>query len=127
MMEFFGTTLEWCGFLSAINVWQVFGMVFAMCPVLRASTVSYAGVAHFSKHSLEYPLNFWSQSKKNQYVASGTPLFGQIQGGKRGERKNQGMGVPGAPPHGSQCPTSLQGGLSETHTQTPPSHNGQKG
>ena len=38
--------------------------VFAMCPALRGSTVSYAGVAHFPKHSLEYSLNFWSQSKK---------------------------------------------------------------
>ena len=32
--------------------------VFAMCPALRGSTVSYAGVAHFPKHSLEYSLNF---------------------------------------------------------------------
>ena len=38
--------------------------VFAMCPALRGSTVSYAGDAHFPKHSLEYSLNFWSQSKK---------------------------------------------------------------
>ena len=38
--------------------------VFAMCPALRGSTVSYAGVAHFPKHSLEYSLDFWSQSKK---------------------------------------------------------------
>ena len=37
---------------------------FAMCPALRGSTVSYAGDAHFPKHSLEYSLNFWSQSKK---------------------------------------------------------------
>ena len=35
--------------------------VFAMCPALRGSTVSYDGVAHFPKHSLEYSLNFWSQ------------------------------------------------------------------
>ena len=35
--------------------------VFAMCPALRGSTVSYAGDAHFPKHSLEYSLNFWSQ------------------------------------------------------------------
>ena len=41
--------------------------VFAMCPALRGSTVSYAGVAHFPKHSLEYSLNFWSQSKKKRY------------------------------------------------------------
>ena len=34
--------------------------VFAMCPALWGSTVSYAGVAHFSKHSLEYSLNFRS-------------------------------------------------------------------
>ena len=40
--------------------------VFAMCPALRGSTVSYAGVAHFPKHSLEYSLNFWSQSKKKK-------------------------------------------------------------
>ena len=40
--------------------------VFAMCPALRGSTVSYAGDAHFPKHSLEYSLNFWSQSKKHQ-------------------------------------------------------------
>ena len=33
--------------------------VFAMCPALRGSTVSYAGVAHFPKQSLEYSLNFW--------------------------------------------------------------------
>ena len=39
---------------------------------LRGSTVSYAGVAHFPKHSLEYSLNFWSQSKKisSQYLVS---------------------------------------------------------
>ena len=40
--------------------------VFAMCPALRGSTVSYAGVAHFPKHSLEYSLNLWSQSKKKK-------------------------------------------------------------
>ena len=38
--------------------------VFAMCPALQGSIVSYAGVAHFPKQSLEYSLNFWSQSKK---------------------------------------------------------------
>ena len=38
--------------------------VFAMCPALRGSAVSYAGDAHFPKHSLEYSLNFWSQSIK---------------------------------------------------------------
>ena len=38
--------------------------VFAMRPALRGSTVSYSGVAHFPKHSLEYSLNFWSRSKK---------------------------------------------------------------
>ena len=32
--------------------------VFAMCPALRGFTVSYAGVAHFPKHSFEYSLNF---------------------------------------------------------------------
>ena len=45
--------------LYACELW-----VFAMCPALRGSTVSYAGDAHFPKHSLEYSLNFWSQSKK---------------------------------------------------------------
>ena len=30
-------------------------------PRLRGSTVSYAGDAHFPKHSLEYSLNLWSQ------------------------------------------------------------------
>ena len=40
--------------------------VFAMCPALRGSTVSYAGDAHFPKQSLEYSLNFWSQSKKKR-------------------------------------------------------------
>ena len=39
--------------------------VFATCPALRGSTVSYAGVAHVSKNCLEYSMNFWSQSKKN--------------------------------------------------------------
>ena len=42
--------------------------VSAMCPALRGSTVSYAGVAHFPKHSLEYSLNFWSQSKKTKQI-----------------------------------------------------------
>ena len=37
-----------------------------MCLALRGSTVSYAGDAHFPKHSLEYSLNFWSQSKKKE-------------------------------------------------------------
>ena len=45
--------------LYACELW-----VFAMCPALRGSTVSYAGDTHFPKHSLEYSLNFWSQSKK---------------------------------------------------------------
>ena len=35
-----------------------------MWPALRGSTVSYAGDAHFSKHNLEYSLNFWSLLKK---------------------------------------------------------------
>ena len=34
--------------------------VFATCPALRGSTVSYAGDAHFPKQSLEYSLNLWS-------------------------------------------------------------------
>ena len=46
---------------TACELW-----VFAMCPALRGSTVSYTGVAHFPKHSLEYSLNFRSQSKKNK-------------------------------------------------------------
>jgi hypothetical protein len=41
-----------------------------MCPAVRGSTVSYAGDAHFPKHSLEYSLNFWSQSKKKAYTSS---------------------------------------------------------
>ena len=38
-----------------------------MCPAFWGSTVSYAGVAHFPKHSLEYSLSFWNQPppKKN--------------------------------------------------------------
>ena len=47
--------------LYACELW-----VFAMCPALRGSTVSYAGDAHFPKHNLEYSLNFWSQSKKKK-------------------------------------------------------------
>ena len=43
---------------------SMLGDMFAMCPALRGSTVSYAGDAHFPKHSLEYSLNFWTQSKK---------------------------------------------------------------
>ena len=40
--------------------------VFAICPALRGSTVSYVGDTHFPKHSLEYSVNFWSQSKKRK-------------------------------------------------------------
>ena len=47
--------------LYACELW-----VFAMCPDLQEYTVSYAGDAHFPKHSLEYSLNFWSQSKKKK-------------------------------------------------------------
>ena len=46
--------------------------VFAMCPALRGSTVSYAGDAYFPKHSVEYSLNFWSQSKKKSITARNT-------------------------------------------------------
>ena len=46
---------------------------FAMCPALRGSTVSYAGDAHFPKHSLEYSLNFWSQSKKKKEKKKRSP------------------------------------------------------
>ena len=42
--------------------------VFATCPALRGSTVSYAGVAHVSKNCLEYSLNFWSHSKKKIFM-----------------------------------------------------------
>ena len=31
-----------------------------MCPALRGSIVSYDGVPHFPKHTVEYSLNFWS-------------------------------------------------------------------
>ena len=48
--------------------------VFAMCPALRGSTVSYAGDAHFAKHSLEYSLNFWSQPKKKKNTVSASFL-----------------------------------------------------
>ena len=47
--------------LYACELW-----VFAMCPALRGSTVSCAGDAHFPKHTLEYSLNFRSQSKKKK-------------------------------------------------------------
>ena len=57
--------------------------VFAMCPALRGSTVSYAGDAHFPKHSLEYSLNFWSQSKKKKLP--GVPLLGFAPWGAGGE------------------------------------------
>ena len=43
--------------------------VFAMCPALWGSTVSYTGDAHFSQHNLEYSLNFWSQSRKKKNCA----------------------------------------------------------
>ena len=38
--------------------------VFAMCPALPGSTVSYAGVAHVSKNCFEFSINSWSWSKK---------------------------------------------------------------
>ena len=34
----------------------------------RWVTLSYAGDAHLPKHSLEYSLNFWSQSKKKKHT-----------------------------------------------------------
>ena len=34
---------------------------------LCLKTVSYAGDAHFPKHSLEYSLNFWIQSKQKKF------------------------------------------------------------
>ena len=51
--------------LYACELW-----VFAMCPALRGSTVSYAGDTHFPKHILQYSLNFWSQSKKKTKTGS---------------------------------------------------------
>ena len=48
-----------------------------MCPALRGSTVSYAGGAHFPKHSLE-SLNFWSQSKKKMKFTKGNIELGQF-------------------------------------------------
>ena len=54
------TTLE-SPLVYACELW-----VFAMCPASRGSTVSYAGDAHVPKHSLEYSLNFWSQSQKKK-------------------------------------------------------------
>ena len=55
----------------ACELWVV-----AMCPALRGSTVSYAGVAHFPKHSLEHSLNFWSQSKKMHLHNTWAPNIG---------------------------------------------------
>ena len=55
--------------------------VFAMCPTLRESTVSYAGDAHFAKHSLEYSLNFWSQPKKKERSDDGVLLSDRKQQG----------------------------------------------
>ena len=34
--------------------------VFATCPAMRGSTVSYVGVAHVFKNCLEYSVNCWS-------------------------------------------------------------------
>ena len=42
----------WARHLPAVHRWP------------STTTVSYVGDAHFPKHSLEYSLNFWSQSKK---------------------------------------------------------------
>ena len=53
--------------------------VFAMCPALRGSTVSYAGVAHFPKQSLEYSLNLWSQSKKQKRKKPVTNLIQALE------------------------------------------------
>ena len=71
----------------------------APCPA--GSTVSYAGVAHFPKQSLEYSLNFWSQSKK----------------------KNLGGHCPPSPLHsyGGGCElTSMSRGTVPMHSQQPP-------
>ena len=65
--------------LYACELW-----VFAMCPALRGSTVSYAGDAHFPKHSLEYSLNFWSQSKKKKYLHDFHPIWVSGRGGGGG-------------------------------------------
>ena len=61
--------------LYACELW-----VFAMCPALRGSTVSYAGDAHFPKHSLEYSLNFWSQSKKKKVTVVLSPVLSPVHG-----------------------------------------------
>ena len=41
------------GVLTFRELW-----VFATCPALRGSIVSYAGVAHVSNNCLEYSMNF---------------------------------------------------------------------
>ena len=48
ILHFFSPTALESPLVYACELW-----VFAMCPALRGSTVSYAGVAHFPKHSLE--------------------------------------------------------------------------
>ena len=69
--------------------------VFAMCPALRGSTVSYAGVAHFPKHSLEYSLNFWSPVKKKK-------------------KKERGLGHPRRGAIGNWHTHRVQGGVKKT-------------
>ena len=49
---------------------------------LRGSTLSYAGVTHFPKHSLEYSLNFWSQSRKKIDVSAEVPLDPLVDGSR---------------------------------------------
>ena len=75
-MAFLPTTSE-SPLVYACELW-----VFAMCPALRGSTVSYARDAHFPKHSLEYSLNFWSWSKKKKETRpsqSASAWYGKVK------------------------------------------------
>ena len=65
-LDFILTALGYADDTYGVAVYACEPWVFAMCPALRGSTVSYAGDAHFAKHSLEYSLNFWSQPKKKR-------------------------------------------------------------
>ena len=54
---------------------------------------TYAGDAHFPKHSLEYSLNFWSQSKKKKLpCALMLPLYGAEQVYSNNWRNSSGCG-----------------------------------
>ena len=60
-----------CGGFDSHLLLTIWGHEFA---ALRGSTVSYAGDAHFAKHSLEYSLNFWSQPKRKKRQFGGMSL-----------------------------------------------------